>query len=206
MPTASITFEDESIKNRHMSTTAEIARSKLAQVTNGIHNVRLTDARVWDAMATVLTGTAGTDDLALVTGTLATDMPSIQAGDLKAAGATTRYCSFLIPVPAWYEDAETVTLRAVAGMKTTVADTSCTIDFQVYKNADDGTVGSDICATSATTMNSLTAAAKDFTITATTLVKGDMLHARMAITCTDAATATAVIPRVVAVKLLADLR
>ena len=162
--------------------------------------------RVWDAFATVLPGTAATDDLALVGGTFGTNAPSIQGGDLKAAGATTRYARCVFQIPPEFQTGNTVTIRAHAGMKTTVADTSCTIDFSAYRsNLEDG-VGSDLVTTAATTINSTTEADKDFTVDAATLLPGDYLDIRMAITCTDGATATAVIPFVGSVEVLLDIK
>ena len=70
-------------------------------------------------------------------------------------------------------------------MGTTVAGTSCVVDVEAYKVGKDNTLGSDICATSATTINSLTFANKDFTITAGTLAAGDVLDIRITITVVD---------------------
>jgi hypothetical protein len=91
-------------------------------------------------------------------------------------------------------------------MITTVADTSCTIDFQAYRSNQAVGIGSDLVTTAATTMNSLTDANIDFTVDAATLLPGDLLDIRMAITCTDGATATAVIPSVGAVELLCSIK
>jgi hypothetical protein len=181
-------------------------RTEMKQEDNAVYAVPLTMFRVWDALATNLPGTAATDDLALVTGTLGTHSPTIQAGDLKAAGATTRYARCQQPLPIEYVAGQTVTLRCKAGMTTTAADTSCTLDAQVYRIARDGTVGSDICATAATTINNTTHADVSFTITPTTLEPGDLLDIRLAIACNDAATGTAVIPTIDAVEILCDVR
>lgn len=184
-----------------------LTRAEIATEQNAVYSVPLTEFRIWDALATNLTGTAGTDDLALITGaTLGTNAPTIQAGDLKAAGATTRYARCQIPLPIEYKAGGAVTIRVKAGMTTTVADTSCTVDFQVYRITRDSTEGADICATAATTINSTTFADVSFTITPTTLNPGDLLDVRMALICTDAATATAVVPTVGAVELLCDVR
>jgi hypothetical protein len=162
--------------------------------------------RIWDAFHTNLPGTAATDDLALIGGTFGTNAPSIQAGDLKAAGATTRYARACVDVPPEFVTAGTFIIRAHAGMKTTVADTSCTIDFSAYRSDLQDAVGSDLVTTSATTINSLSESDKDFTVDAATLLQGDLLDIRMAITCTDGATGTAVIPFVGGVWLVLDIR
>lgn len=183
-----------------------LSRSQLLQEDNGRYKVPLAHLRVWDALATNLPGTAATDDLALVGGTFGTASPSIQAGDLKAAGATTRYARFTFNLPTEYVTGQSVTIRAHAGMLTTVADNSATIDFVVYRSGDATDIGSDLCTTSATTINSLTFADKDFNLTATTLTPGDTLDIRMAIAVNDAATVTAVNACVGGLELLIDVK
>jgi hypothetical protein len=168
--------------------------------------VLLTDLRVWDALATNLPGTAATDDLALIGGTLGTAHPMVQAGDLKAVGATTRYARFIFALPECYDDAETCVIVLSAGMVTTIADTSCTVDVECYKHDKVGAVSADLCATAAQSINSLTFADKSFTITATTLSKGDVLDVRVAIACNDAATGTAVVPTVANIDFALDIK
>lgn len=183
-----------------------IDRSDLELESNACYLIPWEAWRVWDAFATVLPGTAATDDLALIGGTFGTNAPSIQAGDLKAAGATTRYARCVLRIPPEFQTGQSVTIRAHAGMKTTVADTSCTIDFSAYRSDLEDGVGSDLVTTAATAINSLTEADKDFSVDSATLLPGDYLDIRMAITCTDGATATAVIPFVGSIELLLDIR
>ena len=168
--------------------------------------VLLTSLRVWDAFNTNLPGTAAADDLALVGGTFGTAPPVVSAGDVKALGATTRYARFQITLPECYDAGETVTLALYAGMVTTIADTSCTIDVQCYKLDKAAGIGSDLCSTAAMTMNSLVFAAKSFTITSTALSPGDTLDVRIAIASNDAATGTAVTPTIAAIDLLCDIK
>lgn len=178
----------------------------LVQDANAIYPVRLDSLRVWDAYHTNLPGTAATDDLALIGGTFGTAPPTISAGDLKAAGATTRYARFQIQLPECYDAAETVTLSISAGMLTTVSDGSCTLDVECYKLDKITGIGSDLCATAAQSINSLTFAAKTFTITSSGLSAGDVFDVRVAITCTDTATVTAVKPTIAAIDLLCDIK
>lgn len=170
--------------------------------------IPLTDFRVWDAMQTLLPGTPATDDLGLVGGTFGTATPSIRTEDLKAAGATNKYARFLVQLPWEYVAGETVKLRFKAGMITTVANTTATLDCQAYKLQDDpdDAIGSDLVTTSATTMNSTTFADIDFTITPTSLSPGDILDIRITIAVNDGATATAVIGAITSAKLLCDVR
>ena len=178
----------------------------LTQDANKRFPVKFTDFRVWDAAQTNLPGTAASDDLALINGTWGTNPLLIQAGDLKAAGATTRYARCELTVPECYDAAETFTIIISGGMKTTVADTTCTVDIEVYERDKISGISADLCATAATTINSLVFADKTFTITATTLSAGDVLDCRVAITCTDAATATAVIPTIAAFDVVCDIK
>lgn len=183
-----------------------ISRLKLATDQSAVHLIPWEAWRTWDAYATNLPGTAASDDLGLINGTWATNTPSIQAGDLKAAGATTRRAACVVQIPPNFVTGGTVKIRAHAGMKTTVADVSCTIDFEAYRSDKEDGVGSDLVTTAATTVNSTSEADKDFTVDSATLLPGDYLHIRMSIACNDGATATAVIPFVGAVALLLDIQ
>ncbi len=195
-----------SITIKETGVSAQNRTSILRQDINSIFPINLTDLRVWDAYQTPLPGTAATDDLALVGGTFATAPPTISAGDLKAAGATSRYARFQIHLPECYDSGETISLVLYAGMATTVADVSCTVDVQCYKIDKAGSIGSDLCTTSATSINSLMLAGKSFTITPSGLIAGDTFDVRIVIACNDAATATAVTPTIAAIDLLCDIR
>lgn len=170
--------------------------------------IPLTDFRVWDAMQTLLPGTPSADDLGLVGGTFGTATPSIRTEDLKALGATNQRARFLVQLPWEYVAGETVTLRFQAGMITTVAGTSATLDCEAYKLQDDpdDAIGSDLVTTSATSINSLTFASTDFVITPTSLSPGDILDVRVTIAVNDGASGTAVIAAITSAKLLADVR
>lgn len=170
--------------------------------------IPLTDFRVWDAMQTLLPGTPSSDDLGLVGGTFGTATPSIRTEDLKAAGATNKRARFLVQIPWEYQPGESITIRFKAGMITTVAGTSATIDIEAYKLQDDpdDAIGSDLVSTSATSMNSLTFANMDFVIAPTSLSPGDILDIRVTMAINDGAGATAVIGGLTSVKLLCDVR
>lgn len=170
-----------------------------------VHAIPLTDMRVWDALQTILPAAGANDDLGLVTGTLGTHAPKLSTGDVKAAGCT-RYAAFLLALPPEYDDGETLQVRVHAGMETTIADDSATVDVECYKSDRDGTSGADICATAAQSINSLTFSDKDFTITPTGLSAGDLLLIRLAITIVDGSTGTAVIGVIGDVQILADTK
>lgn len=185
---------------------AQTRNTILKQDALAIFPVNMMDLRVWDAIHTNLPGTAATDDLALVGTTFGSTAPVITAGDCKALGATSRYARFMVELPECYEAGETVTLSLSAGMVTTVASASCTVDVECYKIDKVTGIGSDLCTTSATTINSLVFAAKVFTITPSSLIAGDVLDIRLTITCNDAATATVVKPTIAGIDLLCDIR
>jgi hypothetical protein len=185
---------------------AQTRASILKQEALAVFPVNFMDLRVWDAIQTNLPGTAATDDLALIGTTFGSTAPRVTAGDCKALGATTRYARFLVEIPECYETGETITLSLSAGMVTTVASASCTVDVECYELDKLGGIGSDLCATAAQSINSLTFASKSFVITATTLSPGDVLDVRIAIAVNDAATGTAVTPTIASIDLLCDIK
>lgn len=184
----------------------DVPRADIAQLADAAFAIPFESWRVHDAVATNLPGTSATDDLGFYGGTFGTSGPYIGTSDLKTAGATTRYARTQVRIPAEYEDGQTLTLRFAAGMITTVADGSATIDVEAYALDEDTTISADLCTTSATSINSLTFANKDFVITPTSRTAGELLDVRVAITVTDTASGTAVIGAFAAAKLLADIR
>jgi hypothetical protein len=183
-----------------------ITRSSLAQDSLQVFKIPLASFRIWDSYHTNLPGTSAAGDLALIGGTFATDSPSIQTSDLKAAGATTRYARVEIILPIEYVAAETVVLRFHAGMLTTIADVSATLDVECFKSDGEAGIGADINATGATTINSVTLADIDFSITATALSPGDLLDVRIAVAINDAATGTAVLGIIGSAARLCDVK
>ena len=205
VPNVTMILPPEVITNYTIAGNADIATTKLAQRALAESIVPLTQARTWNAVATNLPAAAADDDLGLVSGTWGTDPARITAGNVRTLGATTRRLYLAIPIPANYEDGQTVQLQIRAKMETTVADVSCTIDAEAYVGAD-GAVGSDLVTTAAQSMNSLSAAAYTFTINATGVDPGDLLEVRLSIASNDAATATAVTPAIYSIALLCDTR
>lgn len=182
------------------------ARSALlVQLAEQPYPIDLGNGRVHDAPQTLI-GTPGTDDLGLEGDTFGTDSVYVTTGDLKAAGATTRRARYQYALPPQYEAGETVKIRVTAGMLTTIADTTATVDIEVYSKDGDRTVTGDLCTTAAQSINSLTAADLDFTVTATSLTPGSELDIRLSVAVNDGATATAVIGTVISLKLLLDIR
>lgn len=205
MATVTTVIPSGAISNSDISASAEIERSKLA-LESLKFNIPLEMLRVHDAFQTNLPTTASSDDLGFIVGTFGTDAVVVQTSDAKATTVTQR-ARFNYRLPESYQAGQDISFVAFAGMKTTVSDTTATVDFEVYKKNDStGLVGSDLCATSATTINSLTASAKTFSVTSTGIVAGDELDVRVTIAITDGATATAVIGRIMKLYALLGVR
>jgi hypothetical protein len=200
-----IEIPSDEIVNSQINSSAGIERGKLAQETLK-YNIPLEGLRVHDAYQTNIPTTAASDDLGLIIGTFGTDAVVVQTSDSKAT-STTQRARFNFRLPENYVNGQPLSVAALAGMKTTVSDATATIDFEVYaKNESTGLVGSDLVTTAATTINSLTASAKEFTITPTGLLAGNELDIRVTIAITDAATATAVIGRIMKLYMLLSVK
>ena len=167
--------------------------------------ILMRDARVWDAPLSFLPTTSANDDLGFTAGTWGSSGNTIRTSDMKNLGSVTRYSRHLIALPPEYIAGESVVLRVNCGMVTTVASTAATIDAEVYETSG-ATISADLCATAAQSMNSLTAANRNFTITATNLAPGDILDIRLAVLVNDSATATAVIAVINSIDLVLSVR
>lgn len=185
---------------------ADILPTQIAQRAFQQEHVEFTNCRVWDAMQTLLPGTSSADDLGLATGTPGTNAPTITTGDIKALGPISRRLAFELRVPDNYEAGQTFQVRIRAGMATTVADVSATVDLSVYKPDGAGAVGSDLCTTAATTMNSLTPSDKDFAVSAGALSPGEKLICVVTVATNDAATVAAVTANIYSISRLCDTR
>jgi hypothetical protein len=93
-----------------------------------------------------------------------------------------------------------------AGMATTVADTSCTLDVECYKIDKIGGIGSDIMLNRSNLDQFTCLRCYSVHDHASGVVAGDVLDVRIAIACNDAATGTAVTPTIAAIDLLADIK
>ena len=203
---STMTVPSNAVRNVSVAADAAIARSKLAATASDnavVYSIPLNIMTVWDS-GQPLPAAAANDDLGFVNGTFGTDVPTLQAGDIGGA-TSTRYCRFQWALPAEYVDADDVKIRISAACLTTLCDTSCTVDVECYESDRDGSSTGDICATAAQSINALTHADKDFTITATNLVVGDLLDFRLAIAYADAGDLGAMIPEIAQVEMLLDI-
>ena len=79
-------------------------------------------------------------------------------------------------------------------MLTTISDGTATIDFSVYAmDESDISHGADLVTTGATSINSISLAAKSFVVTPSGKVAGDEFSVLMTVAITDSATGTAVL-------------
>jgi hypothetical protein len=188
------------------STSGAVSRAQLTQDDLAAYVIDLvSQMRVHDARQTNLPGTAANDDMGLITGTPGTDAPTLQGVDF--GGTTTdEKAAFTFVLPPEYVAGESITLRVRAAMLTTVSDGTATVDAEVFKENGDGGVGSDICATAAQSINSLTPANKDFTITPTGLVAGDVLQVRLSFVGSDTGNVGVMIPEISKVSMLLDVK
>lgn len=183
-----------------------ISRTALIQNADSVFPIANTQWRVWDNLAALLPATSATDDLGLYPGTWGTTPWLIRSADVKTTTVTLRAATE-IAIPAEYDAGESLTLRVRAGMITTIADTSATVDAEIFcKGGTGALLSADLCATSAININSTTFANRDFTITPTSRVAGDVLQIRITIAVVDGSTVTAVIAAIEQVKLLVDIK
>jgi predicted RecA/RadA family phage recombinase len=191
-----------SLQSRDASTTT--ARSALGQDNAQPYPVLQEDWYIFDSTTHAPLGATAisADDLIYTYGTAGTAEATIKATDFGGT-STTQKARIRVKLPVEYVAGQAITLRANAGMLTTVSHQTCTIDFNVYRAAAP-TV--DICATSAQSINSLTAANKDFTITPTDCVPGDILDILMTVAGTDDTDAGVMVPVVNQVTLLLSVK
>lgn len=204
------TFTEDVViqKNLRVSGTITPARPRtnIAQEQLVDFPIDLTQALVHDDLSSRLPGTSATDDLAITGNTFGTNTPTIETSDMKTLGLVTRYSRHLIAMPAEYDPAETVNIRIHAGMKDNAADTTATVDVECYASDGEGGLGSDLCTTTAQTINSTSLTDVDFVISAATLAVGTMLDIRIAVAVNDAAGGSPVTAQIGEVSLLCDIR
>jgi hypothetical protein len=188
-----------------LSALFNVGRSQITQQDLVPYTIPLTSLRVHDAMQTNLPGTSSADDMGLITGTPGTDVPTLQGVDFGGT-STDEKGAFEFVLPAEYVAAETITVRVRAAMLTSVSDGTALVDVECWKAGDDGAAGSDICATAAQSINSLTPANKDFTITPTGLAAGDRLLIRVAFSGSDVGNLAVMIPEISKLQVLLDIK
>ena len=200
-----MTVPPSSVGSDAINPAEPIERDKLEQEALTPYTIDLTRCRVHDALHTNLPATAANDDMALITGTPGTNAPTLQGVDFGGT-STDEKCAFVFTLPPEYDPGETITLRVRGAMLTTISDGTATVDVEAWPIDGDGDVDADICATAAQSINSLTPADKDFTLTPTGLAPGDQLIVRLSFGGSDTGNAGVMIPEISRVQMLLDIR
>lgn len=185
--------------------TGQISRSYLQETSEAQLWIPLESLLVWDDLNLRLPGVPANDDLGIIEGVWGTNAATIRTSNSQTTSVTQR-ARFRIPIDNQYIEGQDFKIRLRAGMITTVADSSATIDLEVYSPDGDGGVGTDLCTTAAQSINSLTKGNFDFVVTASGLAHGEMLDCRATIAITDGATGTAVIGELSSIRALRDIR
>lgn len=157
-----------------------VDRSNLVQEDSQVFEIPLQGFRVHDAFQTNLPSVGANDDIGLTAGTYGTQIPYLKSQDLNGLGAMTQEkARTKFTLPNNYVEFSTVKIRVYAGMLTSVASVSATVDLQAFLcgRATAGPIvsGSDLCVTSAISANSTTMAACEFTLTSSALSPGSVL-------------------------------
>lgn len=191
------------ISENDLQSTFALPRSKMELESAKSFPLDLRGWQVHDSGA-LLPASATADDLGFVVGTFATAPPTIVSSD-GASTTVTQYARRSFMVPLEYQNNQTIQFVVNAEMAT-ISDTTATIDVEVYEADKAGGIGSDLCTTSATTINSATAANKTFAINGAGLSAGDWLDIRMTVAITDSVTGSGVTAQINNTEIQCDVR
>lgn len=111
--------------------------------------------------------------------------------------------TFTLPVD--YVAGEAISLRATVGVAGSGTAGTCTVDFSIYKQAADASVGSDLVSTAATAITS-TYGNKDFVVTPTGLAPGDRLNIKLTTSVQETGGAAILVALVTDVSILLDVK
>ena len=107
-------------------------------------------------------------------------------------------------LPENYVDGATINIRAVVDVTGAGTLGTCTVDFSVFKQDNDGAIGSDLVTTSATAVTA-DSGAKDFVVTPTGIVSGDVLSIKLTTSIQETA-ATAIQAIITKTQMLLDVK
>jgi hypothetical protein len=166
--------------------------------------VPLCGLRYADGNTVNATGAAGNPKL--VMGGWGSGKGILQGEDAHGTTKTETVC-FEFAIPESYDDAQDVKLTVSARVNDSGAGTMSvkTIDVEAYEVAEAGTAGSDLCATAAQDLTT-SMAQYTFVITATGLVRGDMLRILVRTVITESGGTGAQKAEIGGVSLLADIK
>lgn len=183
-------------------------RSALVQEDARIYGIPLENLR------TTITGqplgaTAGTPAGAfgITYGTHGTASPLV-VGEAASGNSKTDKARFQYPLPPEYVDGESVTVRVRCKEAVGAATVATSIDCECYENNKDGVpAGSptDLCETAAQDVTT-SYANKDFTITPTGLVVGDMLDIELTGVTNDTGATVGTVLTISSIEVLLDIK
>lgn len=158
-----------------------VERSDLKIYEDVVHRVPLTDLRNATGLILTATEAAGGFNLNVASNVL------VAQGEVTDNETEVSACRFSYILPANYVPGAAITVRLGVQLVVTGTPTNngSTIDIAVYKQ-DAQSVGSDLCTTAAQTFAALsTIYDKDFVVTPTGLVPGDILHVEISSSVID---------------------
>ena len=184
-------------------TLPDILRASLSQDNLQEYPIPWTAFRVWDAVGTLLPTTAGTDDLALIPGTWATNSPAIKTSDASGASIA-QFAWFSFALPPEYVTGQRVYIRCRAKVAANV-NVAQTIDVVAYESDNETLISADLVSTAAQTLTT-SYANYDFVLTPTSLAPGDVLVCRLHVAMNDTGATNASIGTVGKVSFLCDIK
>ena len=159
------TLPNNCITNSQVDTNADIVRSKLVQETLVEYAVPWTWMFVHDAPATTLPAAGANDDLGLYGAAFGTNTPYVATGELQALSAQ-RYGRFVFPLPAEYDNNQSITIRVKARVNApNLPTTTKTLGVRAYLSDDQiGVTGSELTSSAVAQTLTLSWANYDFTL------------------------------------------
>jgi len=179
-------------------------RGNQEQIALQAYPVPLCSLRYADGDPVNATGAAG--DPKLIMGGWGSGTGILQGEDAHGTTKTETVC-LEFPVPECYDDGQDVKITVTARVNDSGAGTMSvkSIDCEAYEVAEAGTAGADLCATAAQTLTT-SMAQYTFVVTATGLVRGDMLMVLVRTVITESGGTGAQKAEIGGVSLLADIK
>ena len=190
------------ILNAHVAPDAAIARTKLQRENYAPVDIDINSMRVWDDLGDLLPGAASGDDLAIEDNASfgSSTSPYISGGDVGGIG-TDRYARGMVALPPEYVSGSPVRFEIFAGFLTNAPDDAGFLDLSVYKSNQEAGIGSDLVTTEQIDIASTTISQRNFAITSTGLVAGDLLDFRVHVSTNDVGDAGTMVPVIGSIQL-----
>lgn len=186
------------------STSGAVPRTQLTADTAVVYGIRLASLQATGTGAQ-LGATAGTPAAAmgLTTGTLGSAAPIVVC-EAASGSVKTDKARFQFVLPAEYVSGAAISIR-IKCRSSVLATVGSTIVATAYKTDGAAGVGSNLVTTSLITL-SATYANRDFAVTPTGLVAGDVLDIEIVGICTDTGGTTGAVIQIGAVAMLLNIK